>query len=99
MDKNKNIWDLIYIFENKKLKKSILMCVDNISFDKAPIYLRIFIYLAQKLWALWGNKNVNLHYWKNSKTDSYKTVSQFAIEPYIFLAHDTIQILNCVIHY
>ena len=49
---------------------------------KTPIYLRIFIFLPQKLWAILRNENGNLHFWKKRKIDSYQIVSQFTIKPF-----------------
>ena len=56
------------------------MYLDNI-FRKTPIYLRIFIYLAQKC-ELSVEIKMEIYIIENSwNFDSYKTVSQFTIEP------------------
>ena len=67
--------------KTKEMKKLILMYVDNFS-GNTSIYLRILIYLSQRLWALWRNKNEHIHYWKSRKINSYTTISQFTIELY-----------------
>ena len=46
--------------------KYILMYVDNIV--REDLYLLNYTYLfSPKSWALWRNKNGNVHYWKCQK--------------------------------
>ena len=70
------------IITNQNLEKWIINIVMyvNIIFGETPIYLKLFIYLATKFWALWINKYENLHYWKKQKNNNEKTVSQFSIK-------------------
>ena len=67
-----------------------------------PVYVRIF-FKSQIRRALLSNKNGILHYWKSQWFNSYKIVRKCTKQPYenikSFFVHNTIQLLNSVMHY
>ena len=61
---------------------------------ETPFYLRT-IFLSQILRAFLSNKNLILYFWKANNS----IATQHSLLKLYFLVHDTIQWLNCVVHY
>ena len=91
----------------KKIKRTKMWKIDcdrypKYIFCKTPVYLRGKYILVQMMRALLSNNNGILHFWKINNSIASKLCANLINNPLkikLCLVNNTIQWLNCVVHY